>query len=251
MNSKEMALNNLVYKIRTGSKLYGTNVEKSDDDFLGIFIPNKEYVMGLYKCDQVLLNTKSNSGEAVDYTIYSLPKFFKLAIDNNPNIIEMFFAPQSQHFLKEELSPWNEIIEKAYPLFISKKAYHTFKGYAYSQKIKMQNKDEARIIGKRKELYTKYGYDTKFASHLIRLLLEGLELLVEGKITFPLSQNTLIRDIRYGKYTIEEVIKKADGIEKLVDEAYVKSSLQHSADIKKINKLQIDILEDFYNIDFA
>lgn len=44
----------------------------------------------------------------------------------------------------------------------------------------------------RKELLEKYNFDTKFASHLIRLLLEGKELLETGKLVFPLSYAGLL-----------------------------------------------------------
>lgn len=248
MKEKEMAERNLIYKIRSGSGLYGTVTEKSDEDYVGIFIPDKDYVVGVFRCEQVILNEKLSGGSRnekgdTDFTIYSLPKFFKLARDNNPNIVEIFFA---NHTATIFCNKFGKKLRENYPLFLSKKAYHTFKGYAYSQRHKMvSNNGKGRDVT-RKELTDEFGYDTKYASHLIRLLLEGLEILVEGRITLPLSQNNLVRDIKIGKYPLDFVLKKAEELEALIDEAYIKSPLQHSANDNAINKLQIEMLENFW-----
>ena len=243
---KTMAINNRIYKIRTGSQMYGTVTPNSDEDYGGIFIPNKEYVIGLKRCDQVDLSNKKsttirNQKGDIDYTLYSLPKFIKLAIGNNPNIIEFFFADYT--CILHEDKYWNKLKEN-YHLFISKKAYYTFKGYSYSQRKKLETKKE-NMTG-RKELAGKFGYDTKFASHLIRLLGEGLEILTEGRIILPLRYNNLVRDIKLGQYTLDWVLKKAEEIEKLVDLAYVNSKLQDRADLVKINKLQMELLEEYW-----
>jgi predicted nucleotidyltransferase len=46
MNEQDMALQNMILKLRIGSVMYGTNTTDSDEDFGGIFIPNKEYILG-------------------------------------------------------------------------------------------------------------------------------------------------------------------------------------------------------------
>lgn len=248
MDTQEMAEKNCIYKVRSGSHLYGTSTNESDLDFMGIFVPNKDYVLGTYVVDQVITNEKvsrgtKNSKEDTDCVTFSLPKFIKLASNNNPNIIEMFFANHTAVTLRTELG---KVLKDNYKLFVSKECYHRFKGYSYSQRMKMlSNNGKGRDVT-RSELVEKYGYDTKYGSHLIRLLLEGLELITEGKLKFPLTQNTLVRDIKMGKYTMTDVIKKAEELEKLIDLAYVNSSLQVCSDTKAINALQIFLLEEFW-----
>ena len=249
MKERDMAVKNLVYKIRAGSSLYGTVTPESDRDYVGIFIPDKDYVMGTIRCDQVVLNEKVSDGNCntkddTDCTLYSLPKFFKLARDNNPNIVEIFFANHTATLFCNE---FGQMIKDNYRLFISKKAYHSFKGYAYSQRMKMISNDGKGRDVTRATLVEKFGFDTKYGSHLIRLLLECLELLVEGRITLPLSQNNLVRDIKIGKYDLDFVMKKAEELEGLIDQAYVTSPLQYAADDKAINDLQITMLEKFWN----
>ena len=48
---QEMAQRNTIYKAMVGSHLYGTEHKESDKDYVGIFIPDKEYVLGLPTCD--------------------------------------------------------------------------------------------------------------------------------------------------------------------------------------------------------
>ena len=92
-----------------------------------------------------------------------------------------------------------------------------------------------------------FGYDLKFACHLIRLLTEGIGLLVEGKLTMPLTNRELLKDIKKGRYSLQEVLDYADRYESQVEEAYIRSNLPHTPDTKAINKLQISMLEDYYD----
>ena len=42
-----------VLEIITGSNLYGTNTPESDKDYLGVFIPEAEFVFGFSKIEEV------------------------------------------------------------------------------------------------------------------------------------------------------------------------------------------------------
>lgn len=246
MKEQVMAEKNLIFKAMVGSELYGTNTEKSDKDYVGIFIPDKEYVLGLKTCEQVDMRTnpsdsgrRNNSGDT-DTTLYSLPKFIKLAAENNPNIVELFFVDDKHILFCNE---YGQALRDSFKLFISKKAKHRFLGYAESQRHKILSKVPE---GGRVEYLEKFGYDVKFASHLIRLLTEGLELLVDGRLSFPITHNRLVRDIKIGLYKKEEVLAKADHFVSLVEEAYLKSPLPYSPDYEQISLLQMDLLEAFW-----
>jgi len=248
MKEQELAIQNTILKIRTGSNMYGTHTPESDEDFNGIFIPTKEYVLGTKSIEQVTLSQKRsktirNQVGDIDYIVYALPKFIQLAQANNPNIIEFFYAPQSCIL---ECNEFGRRLIEARELFLSKKAYHTFKGYSYAQRKKLETKRD-NATG-RTELALKFGYDTKFASHLIRLLLECQQVLVEHTITLPLPQNNLVRDIKLGRYDLTWVLNKANELENLIDQAYAISTLQYTANFEAINKLQMDLIEDFWRL---
>jgi len=96
----------------------------------------------------------------------------------------------------------------------------------------------------RAKLEEKYGYDTKHAAHLMRLITEGKELLTTGFITFPRPDAELLLDIRNGKWKYEELIEKTEGYEKLFEVLYLNSVLPNKPNRKKIDKLCINIIKD-------
>lgn len=230
---------NIILKAFSGSRLYGTDLPESDIDYVGIFIPPKELVFGLNTVDQFHLN-ELIEGKKIDYTCYSLIKFIKLAINNNPNIISLLYTPES-HIVST--TSYGELLLLNRELFLSKKAYITFKGYAKSQINKLTKKQR---IGSRKEIVEKFGYDTKDAMHLLRLLYECLDILVCKEIKYPSNQKDFFLRVRKGEIELEHVLSEALKLEAFIDEAYLKSDLQENPDIESIEKLQIAMLENYW-----
>lgn len=273
----QIALDNSILIIRSGSFLYGLNTPTSDEDYVGIFIPPMEYLFGTKTCEQVDLSVKSklangkNSMEAKDITFYSIQKFVKLALDNNPNILETLFVNE------ENIMYINELGERLLQYnkdFVSKRAEMTFFGYVKSQEKKIRAKKETfdmlknsieylntfdktplielsltnedfdkyfkttqhyfkvadyniektitckravqvlqDILGNgtnRRELIEINGYDTKFASHILRLLVQLESLCDEGKMTFPIQNREDILKTKLGEYSLDEVEAKID-----------------------------------------
>ena len=242
MDTQKIAQDNLILKFRAGSHLYGTNGPNSDEDFMGVFMPTKELMLGLSTVDQVEFRTnstgsgKANTKEDTDYTVYSLPKFIKLLLNNNPNIIELLYAPENCILFCNEFG--QKLLDNR-DLFLSLRVKNRFLGYAYSQKHKMQSQTR---IGSRKANFEEFGYDTKFASHLMRLMYFGLELLKEGQLTLPTEHNNYLRDIKEGKFSLQEILEKATQVEQLVEMAYASSTLQKIPDWDAVEKLQIEML---------
>ena len=152
MQEEKMAQNNLILKFRTGSHLYGTANAESDEDFIGVCIPDMDYVIGTRKFEQWQCNTNSsfsgkcNTNKDIDITIYGLPKFVKLLTGNNPNIIEVLFAPENCILYCDD---FGQKLLDSVKLFVSQKCYYTFSGYAHSQERKLMDKNP---IGSRKEM---------------------------------------------------------------------------------------------------
>jgi len=235
MKEQDLAESNLILKVETGSYLYGTETPESDRDYQGIFVPPKEYVYGLHRCDQVQVKS-----DDTDYTCYTLPKYIHLAMNNNPNILSLLYTPDKNVIFKNEYG--QKIIDNR-ELFLSKKSYHTFRGYAHSQKRKILTKEAE---GKRVALIEKHGYDTKFAMHLMRLLYEGLDIMVAKQLIYPCPHRKQLKAIRNGEWDLAKVLAEAERLEHLIDEAYVKSDLQYGADQAKIEKLQMSMLEGYW-----
>jgi hypothetical protein len=311
----QYAEENTILEIRTGSQLYGTNTPESDEDFVGIFLPPEEYVLGLKNTNEVSLSqvdkdeVGKNTKDAIDRKLYELRKFINLSLGNNPNILEILYV-NPENIVK--LTNIGEELLLLKDIFPSKLCIPAFIGYAHAQKHKMiikrdhyndflnalvylerltdkttmaevfnrhiEDIQEPMYCGRqlfakkgtgihihvgdicfepgiyvkkakkliqeridrvtnRSELVTKYGFDTKFGSHLIRLLLEARDLLSNGQLIFPLKDKDYLLDIKNGKYTAEEVVAQADEIEKELD------SLKEST--KLPNKPNYKVAEEF------
>jgi uncharacterized protein len=114
----------LIMRTVAGSHLYGTNIETSDIDYRGVAFEPVESLLGLNPFEQFI--TPASVG--LDETIFGLRKFTQLALDNNPNIVELLFAPKPLY----ENAYWREIV-KVREYFLSRKIAKTFVGYAVSQ----------------------------------------------------------------------------------------------------------------------
>lgn len=115
-------------------------------------------------------------------------------------------------------------------------------------RVKRKVSERLERASSRTGLIDKYGYDTKFASHLIRLLLEGKELLLTGRIEFPLIDANLIRDIKLGKYDMESVIKMADDLEIELSSVLKISKIRELPDYEEIKGLCIYLLKKYLTI---
>jgi hypothetical protein len=127
-------------------------------------------------------------------------------------------------------------------LFVSKRIYHSFVGYAYGQIKKMEHANFQGYMGsKRKALVEKFGYDCKNAAHAIRLLRMGIEFLKEGEFHVFRDDAPQLMEIKTGKWTLDQVKKEADHQFKRIESAYDECKLPKTPDHKKINELVMDM----------
>jgi len=339
-----------IFVTRHGSHAYGTNIEGSDEDFKGICIAPMNYYLGnLHHFEQA----DKGFGDS-DACIYDIKKFFKLAADCNPNIIEVLHTDQSDWIYPREQDrnyriagmwkhPEVRAFDKIYAnrdLFLSKKAKFTFSGYAFAQlkrikshrhwllnpmekqpdrkyyglpdaptldrdqlnaiasevdkladklggegftRDRVEDKDQELVeqVAKKHELSAnlittivnerrfrnamanwhqyqtwksqrnekraameaKYGYDTKHAMHLVRLMRMATEIL-DGKgviVKRPDAQELLA--IRNGAWKFDDLMYWAEDMEADLDNKYMDSTLRHDPDRQAIDDLLIDVID--------
>lgn len=128
MTEKLMAEKNKIMECWAGSHLYGFATPESDEDFRGVFIPDKDYVLGMKVVEQV-------EQKEPDRVLYAVKKFFQLALNNNPNIIELLYVPKDKMIVCHPI--WEKVIN-ARNLFLSKKSKFSFSGYAHAQLQRIQ-----------------------------------------------------------------------------------------------------------------
>ncbi|MFW6031677.1 MAG: DNA polymerase beta superfamily protein [Myxococcota bacterium] len=107
-----------------GSKAYGTDLPESDTDYKGVAVPPERYFLGFAR------GFEQAEKSEPDTVVYDVRKFFKLAADCNPNIIEVLFVGDRAVVSS---TPEGDMLRGSASLFLSRKARHTFSGYAHSQ----------------------------------------------------------------------------------------------------------------------
>jgi hypothetical protein len=109
----------MIFNGVVGSRLYGTNTEDSDWDYRGICVPTFDVLLDPFNN----FEQKDSGFEEEDRVIYALGKFMNLCANNNPNITEILFIPESRTLLKTK--QWDLILENK-ELFVSKKRNSLF-----------------------------------------------------------------------------------------------------------------------------
>lgn len=343
---------NTLFVTRHGSHAYGTSLPTSDEDFKGFCIPPKEYLLGF------LQHFEQAEVKVPDMVIYDLRKFFNLAADCNPNIIEVLWVDPSDMV---RCTPLAERVLSHRHLFLSRKARHTFSGYALSQLKRIKghyrwlkepptaaptraeyglpertvipadqlaaamatvqkkldtwewkhledvdpatrtavqsamaevlaelslNSDEnsrfrtaARTLGydenfielldrerhynarqkdweayqlwkqqrnpARSALEAKFGYDTKHAMHLVRLLRMCREILTTGQVLVKRPDREELLAIRAGAWRYEDLLTWAENEDQALNELYKTSPLPRTPDRHQLDALCIEVIEAF------
>lgn len=237
-----------------GSTAYGTATDTSDIDVYGFCMPEvctmfphlAGYINGFDKpkgfdqwqqhhCNDI------STGKEYDFAIYSIVKYFKLVMDNNPNMIDSLFLPRNCILHSTDIS---EYLRENRTSFLHKGGWSKFKGYSYSQLKKIQTKSP--IVGSKKyNSFMKNGYDSKNAMHLVRLLLEIEQIMVEHTLDLRKNKEQL-KSIRNGEWTLEEIISYATKKERSLEEVYLKCKLPSGPDVVKVKKILINCLEMHY-----
>jgi predicted nucleotidyltransferase len=235
---------NILHAYR-GSISHGTYVPNKDPlsiddkDTIAICVPPKEYYISLK--DFGSHGTQEIKRDEWDIVIYECKKAINLLAQGNPNILSLLWI-LPKHYINKTTA--GSLLIDNRQLFIGKHVYRSFTGYAFSQLHRMESFHFQGYMGsKRKELVTKFGYDTKNASHLIRLLRMGIEFLTDGELYVEREDAPQLLDIKRGKWTLDQVKAESDRLFKLAEESYVRSKLPVKPDMDAINKLCVEIIE--------
>mgnify|MGYP001596820029 FL=1 len=223
LSSKEMPFweSGSIYIVRAGSRAYGTNLPSSDEDIRGVCIPPAEYIIGLKQWEQ-------HEDKGHDRTIYGLHKFVRLALNCNPNIIELL------HVREEDILHITESgrrLRRFAPRFLSKRAFKTFGGYAFAQ-LQLIHKGKTARHGSHVGLVGQHGWDTKNGLHLIRLLRMGVEILRTGQVHTYRPDRTELLDIRHGRWSLDQMLAESDRLNAELKAAYEASFLPDEPDYR-------------------
>lgn len=165
---KKLANDKTIIKTIVGSRLYGVNNEDSDYDYKGILVLPMRYYTGYHKFEQF-------EDTSVDSVIYDIKKALSLCCNNNPNMLEIIFAPKE--FWVEHDEVWFKIYDNK-NIFLSKKIKDSYVNYAHSQIVRMKN--HKRWIDDKPSLPIKPDYKSGYTLHGKALLSIPKDLLIDG-----------------------------------------------------------------------
>lgn len=248
-------IDNLAYATIMGSTAYGVSTDTSDMDVYGFTIPTKELLFPhlggeIYGFGRQIKRFEQyqehhvkdvSSQKEYDITIYSIVKYFQLCMDNNPNMIDSLFTPRRCVL---HTTPIAELMIENRRMFLHKGAMQKLRGYAYAQLSKIENKNNASNP-KRQEDIAKFGFDTKFGYHLVRLVLQAEQILNEHDLDLERNRE-ILKSIRRGEWELERLKEYFYQKEASLNDAYAKSTLQEYPDEAAIKRLLVQCLEHHY-----
>lgn len=232
-----------------GSHVHGTFIPKTDPDciddidVMGICIPPLDHYYGLKSFGSK--GTKEIVKDEWDIVLYEFTKAIRLLRNGNPNILQLLWL-EDRHYM--HISPLGQILIDNRDIFLAKSIHQGFVGYARKQFHKMTHSACKGYMGKkRKELVERFGYDTKNAAHLIRLLRMGIEVMNEGRLYPTRPDAVLLKEIKRGEWSLEKVKKEADRLFALAEEAYIRSHLPSQVDFEKVDDLCDQIAKKYFD----
>lgn len=310
---------NTHYLTIMGSVAYGVSSDTSDMDVYGFAIPPKAVIFPhlsgeipgfgrqtkrFDQWQQHHIKDESamgGKGREYDFSVYNIVRYFQLTMENNPNMVDSLFTPVNCVLHSTKIA---QTVRDRRRTFLHKGAWHTYRGYAYSQLHKMDVKPEAeeyqgiwaferdheipqkttydevkaefdardknsygdgplgKLTLEELKLYDGmwqagmqktgrfqgvkvYGADWKFGYHIVRLIMEAEQILVEGDIDLQ-RHREMLKDIRRGNWTVPQMREWFTKREGELNEVYKNSSLRHSPDEGAIKELLLNCLEEHY-----
>lgn len=215
-----------------------------DIDLMGVYIAPVRYYVGLGR-GRIYTKAFERFIDEWDVVSYEIRKFFNLLLKANPNVLSLIWL-NKEHYLPAEFQEYGDLIVKNRDVFSSKHAYNSFLGYAHSQLHKMDNFTFKGYMGdKRKKLVEKHGYDTKNASHLIRLLRMGVEFLKTGHMSIFRNDSEELKAIKTGMWPLEKVKKEADVLFEKAKAARDNSPLPDEPNYLAAENILMTIITDY------
>jgi len=230
-----------------GSSLYGPSVPGHNDlDLMGVMIEPALASIGIKRpFEQHEFRTAGGQNPSqpgdVDLVVYSLRKFMTLAAGGNPTILNLLFVPAAYRVID---SPLADRIRQLSPSIVSRDAARRYRGYIGHQRERMLGQRGQKRTGAHRAKFLtnpKDGskpFDGKYGMHMIRLGLQGIELMETGKITLPMAEphRSEVFGIRVGEKSQDEVVAWAEELEASLLALSKDSLLPPSADTDLLNR---------------
>lgn len=252
---------NIHYETIMGSHAFGvadTSVKQKlpDYDVYGFAIPPKEltfkhltgWVPGfgdeppgfdVWQQTGIIDQASGSQGKEWDLNIFSIVRYFELCRENNPNVIDSLFTAEECVLHCTQIG---RMVRDQRRLFLSKLCWKKFRGYAHAQLRKLNDKVP---IGGRKQIVEKFGYDVKFAYHIVRLFDEAEQIMLEQDLDLRRAKEVM-KAIRRGDWSLEQLKAWVVDKDRALEAAYTVCKLPEKPPVEPLRKLLLECLEAHY-----
>ena len=229
-----------------GSDSYGTSNENSDIDIRGVTLNRKSDLIGLTEFKQYV-------DPDTDTTIYAFRKMITLLLSCNPNTVELL-GLKPEHYLY--LNPMGKELIANTGLFLSRRAIHSFGGYADAQLRRLQNA-LARDVYPQSEKERHIFNSVKNAMHDFKNRYERFEAgavrIYTDKAMHPEMETEMFMDVSLHHYPLRDyknmwnemnnIVKDYDKIGKRNKKKDDNHLNKHAMHLVRLFMMAIDILE--------
>jgi hypothetical protein len=275
---------NLIYKVIAGSRAYGLAREGSDVDIRGVCIPPKPYLLGLSEFEQYESPTHDVAVFAlkkfVRLALACNPNIIEILHVEPQHVLfinsfgerlraarEIFLTRRAAETFSKYAIAQLRRLERHHRWIVSPPegppTAEAFGARPHRGRYKFPDSDAERAYRAsqrhwehyqkwkrernpaRAELEAKFGYDTKHAMHLLRLLRMGREILAEGKVQVLRPDAKWLLEVRDGLLSYEELLELAKQGEAELAELMTRSPLPEEPDYEAAEKLVIELHDTF------
>jgi predicted nucleotidyltransferase len=242
VSHRAVAEANTILRGLVGSTVHGLVLGGTDDrDEMGVCIEPRRYVVGFGKFEQWVYRSaaereayagaRSRAGD-LDLTIYGLRKWARLALQGNPTVLLLLYLPDNALVIRTDAG---EQLQKLAPAFASRHAGKRFLGYLEAQRQRLVGERGQRDVN-RTDLVEQFGYDTKYAMHMLRLGHQGVEFLESGRLTLPMREpvRSHLMDVRRGRGNLADVLEECTQLELRLASLLDSSPLPAEPDVRTV-----------------
>lgn len=217
---------------------------------MGVCVESRRYILGFGKFEQWVYRSaaereghagaRSRAGD-LDLTVYSLRKWAHLALQGNPTVLLLLYLPDDALVVRTNAG---EQLQRLAPAFVSSRAGKRFLGYLQAQKQRLIGERGQRDIN-RTELIEQFGYDTKYAMHMLRLGHQGVEFLESGRLSLPMRDpvRSHLMDVRRGRCNLTDVLAECTQLETRLSALLDSSPLPLEPNVKIVEDFVMDTYE--------
>ena len=229
-----MKPDNIILEGVTGSTAYGLATENSDVDIKGVYLlPTKDILA-------IGFDPQHTTKDHVDpdWVYHEVGKFMKLVLAGNPTVTELLYLDEYTI-----LTPVGQKLIDNRSAFLSTKAVmNAYRGYAFSQAKRLNNRTEQGLDGYDSSLKNRFAKHTR---HCFRLLMQARQLLETGTLDVKVTPEQREYLFMMGEKTADEVVDEFMRQDAEFDN--IKSILPDKPDIDKLNEVLYEIRSEANN----